>query len=209
MRVMSDQRARADAGCFATPSDKPAGNFVGSRVTSRRQFLFAVASLILFSDVQAHNFHVSICDIQFNPHSGNAEIVHSYPMHDIDSAFWLMYGRRMDTALAVDEALLQAYFDKTFVIETANKSRLKIRWVGVNSDADTLTVYQELPGIQLAAALTLQNTVLMEHFPTQTNNVNVRMDRAARTTIAKGSTTITPTTTTLTFDRKNTVQRLP
>jgi len=129
-------------------------------------------------------------------------------MHDIDSAFWLMYGRRMDTALAVDEALLHAYFDKTFVIETAIKSRLKIRWVGVNSDADTLTVYQELPGIRLGPALTLQNTVLMEHFPTQTNNVNVRMDRAAGTTIANGTTTITPTTTTLTFDRKNTVQRL-
>ncbi len=205
---MSDQRARADAGCFATPSDKPADTFVESRAASRRQFLFAVASLIFFSDVQAHDFHVSICDIRFNPRSGNTEIVHSYPMHDVDSAFWLMYGRRMDTALAADEALLNAYFDKTFVIETAKKSRLKIRWVGVNSDADTLTVYQELPGIRLAPAAILQNTVLMEHFPTQTNHVNVRTDRAAETTVVKGAPIIASTTTTLTFDRKNTVQRL-
>ncbi len=175
---------------------KPASIFAGSHGISRRQFLLTVSSLIAFSGAQAHDFHVSICDIKFNPRSGNTEIVHSYPTHDIESAFWLMYGRQMDTALAADEALLRTYFDKNFVIETAKKSRLKIRWVGVSSDADTLTVYQELPGLRLATASTLQNTVLMEHFPTQINNVNVRTDGA------------TGTTKTLMFDRKNTVQRL-
>ncbi len=199
MRIGSvDFRAhlKPNAKANAKLDAKPAGIFAGAHGFSRRQFLLTVSSLIAFCDAQAHDFHVSICDIKFNPRSGNTEIVHSYPMHDIESAFWLMYGRQMDTTLAADEALLRTYFDKNFVIETAKKSQLKIRWVGVSSDADTLTVYQELPGVRLASIATIQNKVLMEHFPTQTNNVNVRTDGAGGTT------------KTLMFDRKNTVQRL-
>jgi hypothetical protein len=160
---------------------------------TRRRLVLAAGWLLLCSPARAHDFHASLCDIQFNPRSGNTEIVQSYPMHDIEAAFWLMNGRHLDAGKPADEAVLRAYFDKTFVIEKADRSIQPIRWVGMAVDADTLTVYQELIRTRPPVASRLRNTVLQDFFPDYVSNVNLRGDGKVRT---------------LLFNRKNPVQAL-
>ncbi len=163
------------------------------RRAGRRRFLLAAGLLGLRHEAQAHDFHAALCDIQFNARSGNTEIVQSYPMHDIEAAFWLMNGRHFDAAKPADEAALRAYFDKTFVIELAGPARQPIRWVGIAVDADTLTVYQELVKTRLPAASRLRVSVMQDFFPDYVSTVNLRLDGPVRT---------------LLFNRKNPLQPL-
>jgi hypothetical protein len=166
-------------------------------VRRRRWLLLTLVAGGLFKpgrEALAHDFHAALCDIQFNPRSGNTEIVQSYPLHDIEAAFWLMNGRPLDTGKPADEAALRAYFDQHFVIEKADRSRQAIRWVGMAVDADSFTVYQELLKTRLPAASRLRNTLLQEHFPDYVSNVNLRLDGKVRT---------------LLFNRQNPVQALP
>ncbi len=145
------------------------------------RLLWVVLASIAWSPALAHEFHVSISDISFNPRTANTEVVHTLVLHDVETAFWLEHGRRFDAANPQDEALLKAALDKTFVLHTAAKVRLPLRWVGISAEADTLTIYQELPRTRIAPGTTLQHRVLMAHFPLQTHTVNVRLDGRTRT----------------------------
>lgn len=159
---------------------------VPSRSHHRRGLLrVGAAGLLLgaLSWANAHEFHAAICDIQFNPRSGSTEIVQVYPMHDIEAAFWLKHGHTIDLTQAADEALLRADFDRGFAIEKAGRARLPIRWVGVTSDAGTLTVYQELPRTRLAPPDRLRNQMLVDLFPDYSLTVNLRADGKVRTLV--------------------------
>ncbi len=131
--------------------------------------------------LNAHEFHVGICDISFNARTKSTEIVHTYPMHDIDAAFWFMHKRQPDFSKAADEKLLRDYIESSFVIETAAKAKIAASWVGVQQDADTLTIYQELPKTPFPAKGTLTNTILFDYVPAQVNNVNIRRDGKTKT----------------------------
>jgi hypothetical protein len=159
----------------------------------RRAFCMGSASLGVFRVASGHDFHAAICDIQFNSRTGNTEIVQSYPMHDMDAAFWLMSGRHLDWSQAADEDQVRVYFNRNFAIQTAAGRRIPLRWVGVHGDADTLTVYQEIERMQLPVAASLRNAVLLDYFSDYACTVNVRLDGPVRT---------------LLFNRKSTVQRL-
>ena len=189
MRIVSNVQTGETSGCLA----RPAGGPDAQLAVGRRQFLLGSALLLLCGAAPAHEFHVSICDISFNAKTRNVEFVHAYTLHDFDAAFRTMYGRAIDLSQPADDALLRAYFDKTFVIENSGKSRLPISWVGSSYDAETLTVYQELPRSRLKAGASLQNTVLMDIFPSHSSTVNIRLDGKIRT---------------LRFNRKNQTQRL-
>ena len=162
---------------------------------ARRQFLFGSALLLLCGAIpaRAHEFHVSICDISVNAKTRNIEIVHAYTMHDIDAAFRVMHGRSIDFSQPADEGLLRTYFDKFFIIENSGKSRLPISWVGISNEGETLTVYQEFPRSLMRAGASMQNSVLMDIFPSHSSTVNIRLDGKIRT---------------LRYTRKNQKQRL-
>ncbi len=147
----------------------------------RRQFLLAVAALMAAGAVRAHEFHVGICDISFNARTKSTEIIHTYPLHDIEAAFWFMHNRQPDFSKPTEEKLLRDYVESAFVIEMANKVKLRPQWIGIQQDADTLTIFQELPKQRFPAKGTLQNTILFNYVPTQVNNVNIRVDGKTKT----------------------------
>jgi hypothetical protein len=150
-------------------------------IVPRRRFLIGAVALMATTRLRAHEFHVGICDISYNPRTKSTEIVHTYPMHDIDAAFWFRHNRQPDLTKPDDEKLLRAYIESAFVIETSSKAKLALQWVGVQQDADTLTIYQELPKTALPTAGFITNTILFDYVPTQVNNVNIRRDGKTKT----------------------------
>ena len=46
--------------------------------------LFVTCSMV--GDAGAHDFHVGMSDVQFNPRSGNTEFVHVLSLHDLHAA---------------------------------------------------------------------------------------------------------------------------
>lgn len=121
---------------------------------------------------QAHNYHMGLTDISFNPRTGSTEIVHTYTAHDVEALLMNLYQRNFDLGLEEDQAVFRRYLEKQFSI-TANGKRLPIQWVGIEAKADSIVVYQEIEKTPLPAGATLHDAVLSDFMPTQVNTVNV------------------------------------
>ena len=125
--------------------------------------------------VLAHSFNFGITDISVNARSGNTEIVHTYMLHDIEARLAALHQRPLDLARAADEALLRAYVEQQFFIESAGKTRLLLRWVGISAAIESLTIYQEITGAPIVAQSAITNALLLDFLPQQSNTVNLRL----------------------------------
>jgi len=120
----------------------------------------------------AHNYHMGITDISYNANTGSTEIVHTYTAHDVEALLANLYQRQFDLGQPEDQAVLRRYIEKQFSI-TAGGRRLALQWVGVQADAASVTVYQELPKAALPPGAVLRHMVLSDFIPGQLNTVNI------------------------------------
>ncbi|WP_338766431.1 DUF6702 family protein [Massilia sp. METH4] len=155
----------------------------------------ALSAALLCGAATAHNYHMGLADIGYNAATGNTEIVHTYTAHDVEALLANLYGRQFDLGAEEDQEALRRYLDKRFVL-TVDGRALPLQWVGVKASADTVTVFQEVPGTALPAGAVLKNGVLTDFLAAQINTVNVggSAGRAAAT---------------LTFTASQAEQRLP
>jgi hypothetical protein len=90
----------------------------------------------------AHRFHAGITDISYNERTGSTEIVHTYMAHDVEALLTNLYQRQFDLSEPDDQAVLRKYVEKQFWLAPKDK-RLRLNWVGVTADADSVVIYQE------------------------------------------------------------------
>jgi len=148
-----------------------------------QQLACGVAMLCASAYAAAHNFHMGLADIRFNPRSGNTEIVHTYTAHDVGALLGNLYGRNLDLGNPDSEAPLRRYVERQFYLSDASQRRLPLQWLGIKADADSVSIYQELEGRQLAPGNRIHNTVLIDFQPAQKNTVNVQSDGPVQTFI--------------------------
>jgi hypothetical protein len=129
----------------------------------------------------AHNFHMGIADISYNERTGSTEIVHTYTAHDLATLLTNLYGRQFDLGRADSEAPLRRYVEKQFTIADRHGKRLPLQWVGVKVDADSVVIFQELPGTKLAKGSRIHNALLVDFLPSQKNTVNLQTDGTTKT----------------------------
>ena len=142
---------------------------------------------------QAHQFHLGITELSFNPNTGSTEIVHTYMAHDIEALLANLYQRQFDLSLPQDEAILRAYIDKQFWVRAQDQRRLPVRWVGSSVSRESVVVYQEIERSPLSDVAQIHNAVLIDFIAEQTNTLNVIEKSIIKTLI---------------FDRKKLDQRL-
>jgi hypothetical protein len=148
----------------------------------RRLCAVAVTMLALASTAShAHDFHMGIADISYNQRTGSTEIVHSYTGHDLATLLTNLYGRQFDLGRADSEAPLRRYVEKQFTITDVEGNRLPLKWVGVKVDADSVVIFQEIPGVKLTKGSRLHNALLVDFLPSQRNTVNVETDGTIKT----------------------------
>jgi hypothetical protein len=131
----------------------------------------------------AHNFHMGIADISYNERTGSTEIVHTYTAHDLGTLLTNLYGRQFDLGQPDSEAPLRRYVEKQFYLEGPDKQRLRINWVGVKADADTVVILQEIEHVRLAQGTRIHNALLIDFLPSQKNTVNLQTDGPVQTLI--------------------------
>lgn len=146
-----------------------------------RRFKAVLAAALLCGSaaVYAHNYHMGLADISYNPNTGNTEIVHSYTAHDVEALLMNLYQRQFDLGLEEDQAVLRRYIEKQFTLNSGGKA-LRLQWIGVSASADNITIYQEIEKTQLAPGTVLRNNVLTDFLPTQINTVNIAPSAAGR-----------------------------
>ncbi|OYO30643.1 DUF6702 family protein [Janthinobacterium sp. PC23-8] len=136
---------------------------------------WAMAVLALASSAAwAHNYHMGIADISYNPSSGSTEIVHTYTGHDVEALLTQVYQRQIDLGRKDSEAFLRRYVEKQFYIIGANGQRLRLDWVGVKVNADNVVIFQEIAHTRLASGARIHNALLSDFLPSQRNTLNVQ-----------------------------------
>ena len=148
----------------------------------RRLRIVVAALLVMASNASsAHNFHMGIADISYNERTGSTEIVHTYTAHDLATLLTNLYGRQFDLGRADSEAPLRRYVEKQFTIADKDGKRLPLQWVGVKVDADSVVIFQELPGVRLTKGSRIHNALLVDFLPSQKNTVNLQTDGTTKT----------------------------
>jgi hypothetical protein len=145
--------------------------------------MMAAALALACAAAGAHNFHMGIADISFNERTGNTEIVHTYTSHDVSTLLANLYGRGFDLGQADSEAPLRRYVEKQFHLAGPDARRLPLQWVGVKADADSIVIYQEIPGTKLKPGTRIHNALLIDFLPSQKNTVNLQTDGTIQTLI--------------------------
>jgi len=148
-----------------------------------RRLRIVAATVLALANVasHAHNFHMGIADVSYNERTGSTEIVHTYTAHDLATLLTNLYGRQFDLGRADSEAPLRRYVEKQFAIADKDGKRLPLQWVGVKVDADSVVIFQELPGVKLAKGSRIHNALLVDFLPSQKNTVNLQTDGTTKT----------------------------
>jgi len=134
--------------------------------------ILAAALLWCSTAAQAHNFHVGLTEISFNPRTGSTEVVHTYTAHDVEALLMNLYQRQFDLGLEEDQAVFRRYLEKQFRI-SVNGKPVALQWVGMQANVDSINVFQEIEKTELPAGAVLMDGVLTDFLPQQVNNVNV------------------------------------
>jgi len=148
------------------------------RFTTFVLILFAFHfSLFTFPTVKAHRFHTSLTRIDYNSEEKLFEISIKLFTHDLVLLLEEKSGKRVDLEKTpgIDKIIFD-YLSENFVL-TDKKGETKIlKWVGKESDVDTVEIYLETPSTENLENYKLKNTIFFETFPVQTNLVVCRYD---------------------------------
>jgi len=123
----------------------------------------------------AHEQNVAITQIFFNPQTGNIEVAHRLYLHDAEHAVQDHWGIANLYSSEEDQDKLALYVRGNFTLK-ANGEPLALEPVGHEIDGPFVWVYDEIeiPDEKIET-LTIDNFILRDVFPTQTNLVNVEL----------------------------------
>ena len=156
-----------------------------SLVSKNCVFQFIGFVLILFTfhfslftaPVSAHRFHTSLTRIDYNSEEKLFEISIQLFTHDLIPLLEQRSGKRVDLekTLNVDKIILE-YLNENFVLSDKEGEKKNLKWVGKESDIDSVRIYLETPSNENLENYKLKNTIFFESFREQTNLVVCRYD---------------------------------
>lgn len=144
------------------------------------KILFSGLCLSSFAAVSmpaAHRFHTSLTRIEYNAREKNVEITIQLFTHDLLPLLERKSGKRVqfDKSPEIDRIIL-AYLNENFVLTDKQGAAKNLKWIGRESDVDSVRIYLETDAAENLENYQLKNTIFFESFPEQTNLVICRYD---------------------------------
>jgi len=128
----------------------------------------------------AHRATGTLSTIEFNPQTGNVEIVHRLHLHDAVRGVGNVIGEpflQLDTLES--RARVALYVEERFAIRSDNRT-LPLTTIGAEIAGDYLLVYQEHEG-RLPTRISVRDDILRDAFQGQVNQVNITDAATVRT----------------------------
>jgi hypothetical protein len=150
-----------------------------------KRILFLFLLLPLFS-ATAHKFYVSKTIIEYNPRSGSFEVMCKIFTDDLELAIGstdanpIRLGTSKEPANA--DALIENYVRQHFKIKY-NDEPIHLTFVGKEAEADLTYIYFEFFKPQEYNTMSVESTILYEHFADQQNIVDLRANASSKTVI--------------------------
>jgi hypothetical protein len=150
-------------------------------------FLLLFATFSLCSLSPAHDYHVSVTQMQYNSGSKTFEISIRIFTDDLERALGYANGNKRFVVKNGDanDAAVSAYISKNFSFTTNQQKTLPIRYIGKEQEDDATWVYIELPFQVPVKGSKLQNSILTEIFDDQVNMTNVTTPAGKKTYMYK------------------------
>ncbi|WP_169977706.1 DUF6702 family protein [Tautonia rosea] len=122
---------------------------------------------------EAHPFHVTIAEVEFNAEAGTLEMaIRIYNPGDLEQALGLREGERVDLEQTenVDEMILD-YLRDHLIIAPAEGEPAELQWVGKEVSVKTTWLYVEAPLPDGPEGVRFTNTLLFEIEKDQANTM--------------------------------------
>lgn len=143
------------------------------------QFLFSFLLLINYvSGLSLHDFHVSVCSIDYRAEKKTLEISHRIFLDDLETAMRKEFGDSyIDVVNPKDKdrfaERLEEYVIKKFEL-TVNGKEPELNYLGAEIEDDVMYCYIEVEGVKKLKSVSVENKILMELFADQVNLVHVK-----------------------------------
>lgn len=149
----------------------------------KSKLLFPI--LLLFSlQVNAHKFYASINDFYYNPQTKSLEIILKFFVDDFETAIKSHYNQELHLGTAEEypqsDSLLNLYLERSFFLWNDEKA-ISYNLIGHESDKDYVWLYIEVKSFKKDKTLTVKNSLLIEVFEEQSNQINLEIDGQIRT----------------------------
>ena len=132
-------------------------------------FLAVVVSLFLSL---VHDFHVSVCDVEFNEQSKSIQVSQRIFLNDFEQALNKKFGVNLiiddEATIAFRDSLIQVYLFEHIKISVDGKEKKRV-FIGSEIEEDAIWCYIEYTGVKKFKSLTITSTVLLETFKDQAN----------------------------------------
>ena len=141
-----------------------------------------VSILLIVSDVAAHPFHSTFAEAEWNAKTQRVEVAYQIRSYDLEQALRAFHEQPVDLEKTPGlPKLLEAYFARTFYIETLDTDEEKqpvrstVHWVGHEFNEKAAWVYFELDPAGALEGKRLVNRVLIDILDEQSNVVELGM----------------------------------
>jgi len=125
----------------------------------------------------AHRYHTSLTRIDYNAKQKIYEISIQLFTHDLMPLLERKSGKRteLDKLKEADKIILN-YLNENFILTDKKGATKTLKWVGRESDVDSVWIYLETEATENLEGFNLKNTIFFESFPEQVNLVVCRYD---------------------------------
>ena len=149
------------------------------RTTRRLRIgLVLLVTLTASVNLQAHPFHATYTEVDWNAKSKVLEVALRVQPEDLDRVLSLRAKRKIDIEKTKDvDKLIQKYLAEVFLVEPKLKQPVAIRWVGKEVSSKEAWLYFEIPRPRGIEGLKLLNRIFLEILPDQVNTVRVRQGK--------------------------------
>lgn len=147
-------------------------------------------SLLLFTQVVAHEYYVTITQIDYNEQSQSLEISIKFFTDDLEYAMAqskdgqkLFLGTEKEAPEA-DQSIF-AYVQGRFQLDV-DGTKVTLEWLGKEVELNETWIYLEVKNVASIEQLEISNELLTETFETQTNIIHVNVMGQKKSMLLRG-----------------------
>jgi len=131
-----------------------------------------------------HDFHVSICEIEYDQERKALEVTHKLFLDDLEQNLRKWSGNgNIDVINPKDKVVFQKLLG-SYILENfdmwANDKKLEMTYLGSEIEADVMYAYIDIVDLKKFKSLKIKNTIFMNIFADQTNIVHIEVDKETK-----------------------------
>ena len=155
-----------------------------TRVQKNNLSFWLIICFIAISLISStHKYYHSHCTLELNKKTGSAEAVMEIFWHDLEASVSNFSGRKLKFTDSDFQQQLKQYLTVHFVIRDSSKSLIPFQLIGCELKSDEVSVYIEFPSIKNFKGLELENSLLVQEFPEQVNQVNIKNESGKKSMV--------------------------